>query len=100
MNTIIVRYKVKSDRVDENVRAVQAVFAELKDKQPKGVRYATFVADDGETFFHIADLDEGVDNPVPNLNAFKEFQSGLVDRCKEKPSPTPIREVASYSFFG
>ena len=99
MNTIMVRYKVKADRADENTRAVEAVFAELKDRQPTGVRYATFVAEDGVTFFHIADFDEGVDNPIAQLDAFKAFQQGLGDRCDEKPSPTALKQVGDYDFF-
>ena len=100
MNTIIVRYKVKASEADANMQAVQAVFAELRDTQPEGVRYATFVAEDGVTFFHIADFDEGVDNPIAKTGAFKAFQQALGDRCEEKPSPTNLRQVGTYKFFG
>jgi len=99
MNTVIVRYKVKADQSDDNVGLVEAVFAALKGKSPEGVRYATFVADDGVTFFHIASFDDGVENPLPQLDAFKAFQKGLGDRCEEGPVPTSVKEVASYNFF-
>lgn len=99
MNTVMVRYKVKADQAADNVRLVEAVFAELKDKHSKGVRYATFMAEDGATFFHIASFDDGVENPLPQMDAFKAFQKDLGNRCEEKPSPTSLREVAAYNFF-
>ena len=99
MATVIVRYKVEPGRGDENTDLVKAVFAELKETKPNGVRYATFVADDGLSFTHVASVDEGVENPIPQLDAFKVFQQGLRERCEEKPTPTPVREVGSYNFF-
>ena len=98
MSTIIVRYKAKVDQADANIRAVEAVFAELKSAASEGVRYTTFLADDGVSFTHAADVDDGVDNPVPQLEAFKAFQSALGERCKEKPQPTPVRKIGSYGF--
>lgn len=99
MNTIIVRYKVMADHADENIKLVEAVFAELKTQQSTDVRYATFAADDGVTFFHFASVDDGVENPIPQLEAFKAFQKGLMDRCEEKPTPISVSEVGSYRFF-
>ena len=99
MNTVIVRYKVKFGKSDENIGFVNAVFAELKDKSPEGVRYATFVGDDGVTFFHVASFDDGIENPLPQLDSFKAFQEGLRDRCEENPAPTSVKQVASYNFF-
>lgn len=99
MNTVMVRYKVKAEQAADNVQLVEAVFAELKDKRPNGVRYATFVAEGGVTFFHIASFDDGVENPLPQMDAFKAFQKGLGERCEEKPAPTSLKEVAAYNFF-
>jgi len=98
MKSFIVRYKVKVDQVADNVRLVEGIFSEIKNKQPKGVRYATFVAEDGVTFFHIASFDDGVKNPLPQMDAYRVFQKGLGDRCEEKPSATSLREVAAYNF--
>lgn len=81
MTTVIVRYKVKKDRAGENIRLVEAVFAELKDKKAEGLRYAAFVAEDGVTFFHVAAVDDGVENPLFQTEAFKAFQKDIADRC-------------------
>lgn len=64
MGKVIVRYKVKPERADENVSLVKAVYAELNANKPAGLSYATFVAEDGLTFFHMADV-SGDENPLP-----------------------------------
>ena len=57
MGKVLVRYKVKPEKADENVSLVKAVYAELNEKKPAGLRYATFVAEDGLTFFHVAEIE-------------------------------------------
>ena len=57
MSAVLVRYRVKPDRADENAELVRAVYEELAAHQPPGFRYATFVLDDGVTFTHIAFTD-------------------------------------------
>jgi hypothetical protein len=99
MKNIMVRYKVKADRLEENEKLVRAVYAELGEAKPEGFRYATFKLPDGVSFVHIASL-SGDDNPLSKIAAFAEFQKGLRDRCDEPPTPADLTDVASYRFFG
>lgn len=96
MSTIVVRYRPAPDRADENQELVEAVFAELADTQPDGLRYATLRLDDG-TFVHIAEI-EGDDNPLAATAAFAEFQRELGERCAggAGPDPQPATVVGSY----
>ncbi|WP_348629585.1 hypothetical protein [Mesorhizobium sp. M7A.F.Ca.ET.027.03.2.1] len=41
MKRHLIRYKTKPERTDENERLVKAVFQELREKSPDGVRYMT-----------------------------------------------------------
>ena len=41
MKSVVVQYKTKSDRGDENQRLVKKVFEELSERDPGGLRYAT-----------------------------------------------------------
>jgi hypothetical protein len=50
MNQVMVRYKVKSDRVKENVGLIEAVYAELHDRRPETLRYETLRLEDGVSF--------------------------------------------------
>jgi hypothetical protein len=98
MPQVMVRYRVKPDRVEENEELVRAVYAELASAQPEGLRYATFKLPDGVTFVHLAEHDE--DNPLPKLESFQRFQAGLGERCDEPPAPARLDEIGSYRMFG
>ena len=95
MRQVMVRYKVKPDRVDENEQLVRAVYEELAATEPVGLRYATFRLDDGVSFVHIASV-EGEHNPLAEVEAFARFQADVRDRCEEPPVVTELREVGSY----
>jgi hypothetical protein len=101
MKHLMVRYRVKPDRVAENQRLVEAIYAELGAKRPEGIRYATFLLDDGVTFIHLFS-NERADgkNPLGETEAFKAFQAGLRDRCVEGPTPADMTEVGAYRMHG
>ena len=95
MNTIVVRYRCKPDRADENQQLVEEVFAELAAADPGGIRYAAFrLADD--TFVHIAETEDN--NPLDRSEAFARFQQGLAQRCDEPPNPQAAQFVGAYRF--
>lgn len=95
MAHVMVRYKVKPDRAEENAALVRAVYDELHRTAPGGLSYATFVLDDGVSFVHMATHD-GDDNPLAQVAAFQRFQEGVRDRCDEPPVVSRMREVGSY----
>ena len=95
MRQVMVRYKVKPDRVEENEQLVRAVYDELAASAPEGLRYATFRLDDGVSFVHVAAA-EGERNALAESEAFARFQAGVRDRCDEPPVVTELHEVGSY----
>ncbi len=99
MSTVVVRYRPKPDRADENQQLVEAVFSELAATDPGGVRYATFRLDDG-SFVHIADVDTEP-NPLGSVAAFAEFQKAIADRCAdgEGPNAQPAVLVGNYGLL-
>jgi hypothetical protein len=99
MRQVMVRYKVKPDRVAENEALVRAVYDELHRTEPAGLRYATFRQDDGVSFVHMAQTQDGV-NPLADVEAFARFQEGIGERCDEPPVLTVLREVGSYRVLG
>lgn len=99
MRRVMVRYKVKADRGDENASYIEKVFEELAADSPDGLRYASFRLPDGVSFVHIASV-EGEENPLGKSAAFKAFQEGIRDRCEEPPVAVDLTEIGSYRFFG
>jgi hypothetical protein len=97
MGEVVVRYKVKPESAEENQRLVEAVFAELAESDPGGIRYATFRLADGVTFVHVAsiDADDG-SNPLGKISAFAEFTRDIGARCDEPPVAQDAQVVGSY----
>ena len=100
MKKVIVRYRIKADQVGENQKLIAAVFSELKMARPEGLRYASFLQQDGQSFVHVASIEtpDGT-NPLANLATFKAFQKDLQSRCLEAPVATEITEIGSYRVF-
>jgi hypothetical protein len=101
MKRVMVRYKVKPERVIENEELVQAVYEELARVEPTGLRYATFRLDDGVSFVHVASIetDDG-NSPLGQIEAFARFTENVRERCDEPPVTAALDEIGSYSFFG
>ena len=93
-----VRYRLHAERVDENLALVQAVFAELAERKPMGLRYLCARDGDGRTFFHRAEIStEDGSNPLLALPTFQRFSSTIAQRCDEPPSTTLLEFVGEYA---
>ena len=99
MGVVVVRYRTKPDRADENQALVEKVFGELADTQPEGLRYATFRLADGVSFVHVASVEttDGT-NPLSATAAFTEFVRDVGDRCEDGPVASDATVVGSYGF--
>jgi hypothetical protein len=95
MRQVMVRYKVKPERAAENAELVRAVYAELQRTRPAGLRYATFVLEDGVSFVHFAITEEGA-NPLADVEAFQRFQQDIRARCDEPPVVSALSEIGSF----
>jgi hypothetical protein len=91
---VMVRYTVRPEHVAENVRLVEAVYAEMAGAVPDGFRYSTYRLDDGLTFVHLAVYD-GV-FPLAGLAAWTAFRDGLDDRCVAPPERSELAVVGSH----
>ena len=49
VKTVMVRYKVKEGRAEENMELIRQVFKELEESRPSGLRYASFRMPGGVT---------------------------------------------------
>ena len=96
MKRMLVRYKTKPDRTDENERLVKAVFQELHTKSPEGIRYLTLKLSDGAFVHLVANEAQDGTNPIPGLDAFKAFQREIKERCLEPPQSLEVTIVGNY----
>jgi hypothetical protein len=94
--TKVIQYRTRPECADENEGLIRAVFAELAESKPEGLRYASFRREDGVSFLHVAVLDDGEINPLLESAAFGEFVTGIGSRCAEAPITTDATVVGSY----
>ncbi|WP_201363508.1 hypothetical protein [Dictyobacter formicarum] len=99
MSILMIRSKVKAEHVTEVEAAARRVFAALQQAQPDGIRYSSCRLSDGVTYMALLELDEGVENPLPSLPEFREFQENLKNWMAEPPIPEQLTVVGSYRFF-
>jgi hypothetical protein len=93
MKGTLVRYRAKPERADENQRLSVAVFEELKDKAPAGLRYAVFRLPD-DTFVHIAMSDDGAP-ALSSFESFRAFEMEIRERCAEQNLPAAPMNVGN-----
>jgi hypothetical protein len=93
-DAIVVQYRTKPEAADENQRLVEAVYAELAQRRPDGLHYATYRLADGVTFVHVA---QGPGRAaLGEVAAFHEFQRGIEERTDVPPDARPATLVGSY----
>ena len=91
MDRVLVTYKVKTDRVEENEELIKAVYAELRQINDLDIHYATFKLNDGQTFVHLASFASMDKQPIlTESKAFKAFQENLKESCEAPPDPQNI----------
>ena len=100
MKRVLLQYKVKADKAEENINFIKNVFKELKDNSPERLKYVSFHQPDGVSFVHIASIEtQDGKNPLSESAAFKEFQKEIKDRCEIPPVAVDLNEIDSYKFF-
>jgi hypothetical protein len=93
----VVRYEMRPDTADENQKLIENVFAELADKQPEGIRYASFRLDDRVTFVHVG-VSTGEGNPLGETAAFQQFQRAFGERAATRPIASGAEVLGAYGF--
>ena len=94
--TRLIRYRTKPEEAARNAELVTAVFAELGQAKPEGLRYLTLRLDD-DTFVHLVATDtaDGTSS-LTQLASFQAFQQGVRERCAEPPLVRQATVVGNY----
>lgn len=96
MKRTLILYETKPEATRDNERLIQAVFRELRETAPEGVRYMALKLEDG-TFVHFSMVEEtGGPHPITALAAFQAFQKGVKERCAVAPRSRAAEIVGSY----
>ena len=97
MKATVVRYQAKSDRADENQQLIEAVFAQLHEREPEGFTYKVFRLEDGVSFVHVV-IEHDVPEPdsLQDVPAFQAFVADIADRCDVAPIAMGATVVGSF----
>jgi hypothetical protein len=95
----MVTYTVRPGREEENAELVRAVFEELAQTRPAGLRYAVFYLPESRQFIHLY-TDEGSASGVQALASFRAFVAGAQDRHEQPAASTEPELIGDYRTFG
>ena len=98
MKTNLIQYQPRPEYADDNERLIRAVFDALRQAKPTGMRYLAMRHDDG-SFTHLVGLEDGqTGNPLRELEAFKQFLSGLDERVEAPVTLRGARIIGNYGW--
>jgi hypothetical protein len=97
MKTNVVRYQTKPEQADENQQLIEAVFAELNEREPEGFTYKVFRLEDGVSFIHVF-IEHDIDDPdsLQEMPAFQAFVADIANRCDIPPTAKGATVVGGY----
>jgi hypothetical protein len=98
MTATVVQYQAKPERADENQQLIEAVFADLEERQPDGFTYKVFRLEDGISFVHVVVEHDDVDHPdsLQDVPAFRAFVADIAARCDVAPVAKGATIVGGY----
>jgi hypothetical protein len=97
MKTNVVRYQTKPEQADENQQLIEAVFAELNEREPEGFTCKVFRLEDGVSFIHVF-IEHDIDDPdsLQEMPAFQAFVADIANRCDIPPTAKGATVVGGY----
>lgn len=96
MSLLTIRAPIRPDAVEAVESAVGELFAAIEQKAPENLRYGSFRLGDGATYLVLLQVDEGTENPLPEMPEFQRFQEGLREWAAGPPEAGPAEVIASY----
>ena len=96
MTVHMVRFTATPEAADDVEAGVAALVAAVHEARPAGTRLRYYREADGPGFVALLELDEGVDNPLPDIPAAREYQASLADWATAPPTPKPLTLLGSY----
>ena len=97
MPVLMIRYQVAEEGVPEVVSAVSKAFAAIASERPDGIRYAYLRRPDSTEFVALLMLEDGVENPLPGIDAARELQATVAKWATgNAPVPQPFSILGAY----
>ena len=98
ISNVVVSYTVKPEAIEEHLRLIRGVFAQLDAEAPANIEYKVMQLADGVSFVHVstADTPDG-SNPLPELVGVQGVRRRISARgSRRPPAPSAATIVGSY----
>ena len=99
MNVMMVRAKIKEEKLADAEAATDKVIQALEQAQPADVRYAVSRLSDGVTLLAFLELEPGQEHPLRTLPAYAEMLENLKEWYAEPPTVEHMTVIGSYQLF-
>ena len=102
MKSVKVQYTVKTEYADTNKDNIRQVMTDLQELANPGIKYSSFILEDGKTFIHFGMYaDQEALELVNNLPSFQSFREQLKASQPETPPKGDDLTLvdASYEIF-
>jgi hypothetical protein len=97
MSTLMVRYEIAEDGVDEVVEAVEKAFAAVNERRPDGIRFKYWRRAGSTEFLSVLELDDDVENPLFAIDAANQLRAVIAKWVVcDPPTPQPLTLLGSY----
>ena len=97
-----VQYTAKQEYVAKNKQNIEKVMNDLREINSPGIKYSTYLLDDGKTFMHFSLFEnEDAQKVLNGLESFKQFQAELKASGPEVPPKVDNLSLvaSSYNIF-
>jgi hypothetical protein len=96
MRILTAQFKIKTEALEHFKAAREKILSALSRDRPQGICYIWYVLPDEATFIGALELDEGVENPLPGMEAGREFMENIKSWATEPPLREELRVVGAY----
>jgi hypothetical protein len=93
---LMAQFKIKPDFLEQFEAAREKILSALSRERPSGVNYTWCRLPDGTSFMGWLELGEGVENPLPNMDAGKEFMENIRNWVAGPPIREELNVVGAY----
>jgi hypothetical protein len=96
MRVLMAQFNIKPEFVRDFETARDRILIALNHQSPEGVRYTWCAIPNSTSFIGWLELEEGIENPLPNIDAGREFAANIQGWAAAPPIRQELRFIGSY----
>ncbi|AVX04990.1 hypothetical protein MXMO3_02478 [Maritalea myrionectae] len=95
MSKVFIRYKVRSEKVETNIKLLRAFFEELAVENRPELTYMAYQLEDRQSFVHLVNSAKDA-RAFAHLPSYRKFRDTLAARCIDAPEMCGIELIGAF----